>query len=255
MLRYQSGITLCASVLLVSACFAFDQQPLAPETPPPFEIVSIPPGEQIPQVLELRRVERQMGGPDRSIVEGSVSVDRGIAHRLLPTSSVTPILPKGSRLYVIKVDFTLNKLEGKKSCRKMTLLLAVDEPGSTVIDFFPRHLNSSQQIPKSLAVTPSAELIGLQGSQGAFPVDALEPKITGFGKHEHNIYWTFEAAEGRSIAEGARSVFLVLTMPSERAKALLSVEGEADIGSYAFGRWWWPDTSKSDISKLAVPLR
>jgi hypothetical protein len=198
-------------------------------------------------------VEPQMGGPDRTVVEGSLSIDRVTAYPLIPTASA-PILPKEVTLFVVKVDFTLSPLTGTKNCREMTLHLAVSHPDDAV-DLFPRRIESPQDVPQSLSISPTQNLIGAHDSQGLFPVDALAPTIRGFSRQGHDLYWTFAPGEGSSISPGSRSVFFVLRTLKVRTQAPLAVDCEAKIGSYLFGRWWWPSPATSAAARLVIPLR
>jgi hypothetical protein len=208
----------------------------------------------------LRRLEKQMGGQDRSILEGKVSVDGGQAHWLVPRdrvkSSLAPMVPQGSKLYLIKVDFTLHRLVNQKICREMTLRLSLEDSGAAAVDLFPRHIDSIQVRPKSLTVTRAVQLMGVEDRSGPFPVDGLEPEVTGYREHERSLYWVFKpGAEGGAVAQGAKSVFFLLSVPEQLTTASISVGYQADIGSYLFGQLWWPGPAKSETQVVVVKLK
>jgi hypothetical protein len=248
----------CVFLVLVVSGSALECQEATPASEPPFTVTSIPAGEQIPQPLELLRIEKQMGGPDRTVVEGSVTADRALAYRLNPTagadSHVRFILGKSSQLYVVKFDFVFNALAGTKACRRLTLDVAVDDPEAEILDLFPQQLDFQEKLPRSLTVKPSALLSGADSPDGLFSVGAIEPRILG-RIDGRTLEWIFEAASGGSVSSGTKTVFFVVRLPDRLANAPLSAKFEADIGANLFGRWWLPGTSKTGAAKLAVLLR
>jgi hypothetical protein len=247
-------------MLTLAACVGVEEALAAAPPPPAFDIVPVPAGEQEAQIVELRRQEEQMGGQPRVILEGKLSLDGAQAHRLLPHASaapaLAPVIPRGSQLYLVKVDFTLHKLAERKICREMIFYLSLEDPDTAFVDLFPKHINSVRDRPQSLTVSRTAQLMGVADRSGPFPLDELVPEVTGYRDDVRTLYWVFRPArEGDSIAQGTRSVFFLLRLPEQRATASLAMRSEADIGSYLFGELWWPGSSKTEARMIAVRLK
>ncbi len=261
MLRAPTRKALCTCVLfaLFAATTSSAQEPApTPAIYSPFAIVAIQPADQTSQVVQLTRVEKQLGGPDRSFVDGTISFDRATAYSLLapqPQARITPLLRHDAKLYVVKFDFTLNRLQGERRCRRMTLRLVVDDPEAEIVSLFPRRINVTDQAPKTLTVNEVALLSAAEGLTGPFPVEGLEPTISGTIKEGRILEWTFYAPASSSLSPGAKSVYFVVRVPDSREKTPLSAAWAADVGSYSFGRWWWPEPATSETVKRAVSLR
>jgi hypothetical protein len=217
---------------------------------------------QVPQILELRSFDQQMGNqPPKSNLEGSLSVDgyqlfsvlapeliHAQAPRLVPIEK-----PDATDLYLVRIDFTLHELE-RRAYQQVTLRVMLSDPGAEVIDLFPKQLAGLLDAPKTLLVTSAIELMGVGDRSGAIPLDDLRPVVRGYRDGRQGIYWIFNGLDGSYVSPGSRSVYYLLRVPRSANRISGSIAYEAKLEL----RWMyilWQRDAKTDNNGFTLALR
>lgn len=212
--------------------------------------------------LDLVREEQAMGQPRPILVkEGTLS---NAGPRLFcppdvraPDAGLRLEMAQGTRLCVLRTDFTLHPLDGGKEFRRLIVRLGVESRGVEMLDLYPRALLHPEDKARSLGLSVAgAQFIPLpDGSPhpGLFSVVDLQPVITGHRETGPAAYWILTSPQG-PVPIGMRSVFALVNVPAKLSSLAGSIQYESDIGAHIFGIFRMPGTAKTQSVKFEIRL-
>lgn len=220
--------------------------------------------QQSPVALDLIRAEQRMGSPDPIlIVEGAMSAD-GVFLYCRPGQPKTGqgfrlMEAPGTRLCVLRIDFTLRPLVERKEFRRLAVALTLAGEGVSLRDLYPRNLTQPGDRGHSLAVSlEGAQFLSLPAAAtrpGIFSVEDLRPVVVGFPQPGPGIFWELHGEKASlPLSIGSRRVFGLLSILVGEEALRGTVRFEADIGFHLFDTFRMPGTSRTHDLKFEIKL-
>lgn len=145
--------------------------------------------------------------------------------------------------YCISLPFTLHRLDGNRYYESLVFQVTLSDPRITAVDLFPQNITAKTGIENKLSISPELKIaykqvkmdIGGKAKSSKENIITLEPRITAFGKGQHQFYWEYKELCEQPSLPGSKQAIVLLRVPYGNTKITTKLSYKAIVVEKIFG--------------------